>query len=306
MSSRQLRKLQKQRELEQAKEIAAQGSEESEEEDAPSPVAAKPRASLFAALGGDDDNGEDEDEQEEDNEKNQDDSVKQGPEPEQTPAPSAAGKKKKKKKKKAKAQAQVQAKLEEDDADEIDKALAELKLSGRGPGAASTAEEIAAAGASLRANRLFGIDTHNLRAVNEMRKLFGREVIESANAEDEREQNNRRRRGAAQQQVDLETFLRGPPGAKRLPEVSLRRNVFIQGREYWPLASAGGLQMKLLDRAADGSHAEYAYVYDKDYDAIQAVFFAYVGMGDPMRIVYLLQQCRELLHQVYQRKHKSR
>lgn len=300
MSSRQLRKLQKQRELEQAKGAAENELDESDEDTAPSPVAAKPRVSLFAALGGGDDEDGDEDDMEDekqDDGEGQSQVVKEEEEDQShnTPEPGKKSKKKKKKKKKSdknKAKAQEKDEASEED---IDKVLEELKLSSAGGDADSSSSAAAAAvlATQRRINTLLGINTNHLKAINEMRQLFGRDIIESANAEEERENNNRRRRGPVQQQVDLETFLRGPPGAKRLPEVSLRRNVFIQGREHWPLRSAGGLGMKQLHKAADGSYTEYAYVHDKDYDAIQAVFFAYVQIGDPMRIVYLLQQCRK-------------
>ncbi|KAF7545467.1 hypothetical protein G7Z17_g9140 [Cylindrodendrum hubeiense] len=62
MSSRQLRKLQKQRELEKTQDLGAQSSEESDDDHAP--VIAKPRVSLFAALGGDEDEGHDEEDDE--------------------------------------------------------------------------------------------------------------------------------------------------------------------------------------------------------------------------------------------------
>jgi hypothetical protein len=300
MSSRQLRKLQKQRELEQAKGPAGNELDESDEDTAPSPVAAKPRVSLFAALrGGDDeegDEGELEGEKQDDGE-SQSQAAKEEEDEDQSHNPPESGKKSKKKKKKKKG-GKNKAKAQEKDGaseDDIDKVLEELKLGSAGGDADSSSSAAAAAVLAIqrRINTLLGINTNHLKAINEMRQLFGRDIIESANAEEERENNNRRRRGPAQQQVDLETFLRGPPGAKRLPEVSLRRNVFIQGREHWPLRSAGGLGMKQLHKAADGSYTEYAYVHDKDYDAIQAVFFAYVQIGDPMRIVYLLQQCRK-------------
>ncbi|KAG9257572.1 transcriptional repressor TCF25-domain-containing protein [Emericellopsis atlantica] len=284
MSSRQLRKLQKQRELAGNTDAAPAAEASSSEDDSPGPVpAAKPRVSLFAALGGDgDENGDDDDEPEEE------------PQPDSEPTEQQASqsaiktskKKKKKKKKAAKAKAQVEAAAENDDEDEIDKAILELKLAA--PRAdASTGQ--AQPEPQQRINELLSINTHHLRAINEMRQLFGREVIESAAAEEQREASNTRQRRGGQQNVDLETFLRGPPGMKKLPEVSLRRNVFIQGREHWPRATAGGLTMEVLEKRADGT-TEYAYVHDNRYDAVQTFFFSCVQMGDPMRIVHLLAQ----------------
>ena len=285
MSSRQLRKLQKQRELEQ-KDASVQESEESGEDEGPVPVA-KPRVSLFAALGGDGDGDEDEgDDQDEGNPQEEEEAF-------QPLQPAKKSKKKKKKKSKAKTAASAPEPIAEDGdqggEDEIDKAIKELQIKQQHGDQGSSEEP---AGDARRINKLLSINTYNLKAIHEMRSLFGRDVIESANAEEE-QGNNRRRRGGVHQQVDLETFLRGRPGEKKLPEVSLRRNVFIQGREHWPRQTAGGLTMKQLRKAEDGSFTEYAYIHDKEYDAIQAFFFSCVQMGDPMRMVYLLQRVRE-------------
>jgi hypothetical protein len=115
-------------------------------------------------------------------------------------------------------------------------------------------------------------------------------VMEAADAEEEQDQHQRRRGGLIQQQVDLETFLRERPGAPKLPEVTLRRNVFVQGREHWPRESAGGLTMKEIQKAPDGSWAEFAYSYEKNYDTVQTAFHRSVASGDPMNLVHLLKQ----------------
>ncbi|KAH6997153.1 transcriptional repressor TCF25-domain-containing protein [Ilyonectria destructans] len=279
MSSRQLRKLQKQRELEETQETAAHNSDESD--DGQSPVVARPRASLFAALGGDDDDGHDED-----------DEVEAEPQPTQEVSevqPPAGGKSKKKKKKKKKAKvAQDATDVNDDEEDEIDRAIKELNITTKvNPESAAAARTAQAA--TRRSNELLAINPYHLKAVNEMRNLFGRDIIMSAEAEEEQERI-RRQREPRQREVDLETFLRGPPNAKKLSEVSLRRNVFILGREHWPRQTAGGLTMKEVKKAEDGSWTEYAYVHEGDYDAVQAFFFGCVQMGDPMRMVHLLQE----------------
>lgn len=307
MSSRQLRKLQQQKELEKARQDLEQGPDESEDSDEPVQLAPKPRPSLFAALGGDGDDAQvdDEDDEIEDNAV-----VSQ---PVDTPSendnkiiPTNSSKKskmkRKKKGKKAKAPStgvHTPQKDNHDEAeDEIDKAIKELKLStntgkASGVGAVADDDKTESLKLQLRMNELLSINPYHLRAVNEMRNLFGREVMESANAEEQQEQQNRRRRQPVQQQVDLETFLREPPGAKRLPEVSLRRNIFVQGREHWPRQSAGGLTMAEIEISPDGLWTEYAYLHDKDYDAMQAFFFACVQIGDPMRLVHLLKRTRK-------------
>ncbi|KAH7320224.1 transcriptional repressor TCF25-domain-containing protein [Stachybotrys elegans] len=287
MSTRQLRKLERQRELEKATQATREEPKDSDEEDELIQPAAKPRASLFAALGGDDEEDQDDEDEE--------DQVPQEPKQASpaTEAPLSSKKSKKKKKKKGKKQASsttdatgIPPEKAGTDEDEIDKAIKELQLdtnAARGSGG----HEI---NTRRRINELLKINTYHLKAVNEMRNLFGREAMEAADAEEGQEQN-RRRRGPVQQQVDLETFLRGTPGAKRLPEITLRRNLFIQGRDHWPRQSAGGLTMKEVQKVADGSWTEYTFCHDREYDTIQTTFFALVQMGDPMRLVYLLKEC---------------
>ncbi|KAF5569694.1 transcription factor 25 [Fusarium phyllophilum] len=274
MSTRQLRKLQKQRELEEIQILVEKSSGESDREN--EPVAPKPRVSLFAALGGDDD----------DEAQDEDEDLQQQQQPEEdateTKLPSTSGKSKKKKNKRKKSKAKAAA--PEEDEDEIDKAMRELNIKASTPANTSTSENTASQTRGI--NELLSINPYHLKANNEMRSVFGRDVIESAAAEEEQERNSR----PVQREVDLETFLRGPPGAPKLPEVSLRRNVFIQGREHWPKQSAGGLTMKEVAKAEDGSFAEYAYVHDQSYDALQAFFFRCVQIGDPQRMIVLLKE----------------
>lgn len=288
MSSRQLRKLQKQRELEETlvKHIdeSAEG-EESEDEPAP---AVRPKPNLFAALGGDDADGEaDEDEDDEGG------AIIEPVASEPKPAGSAKkNKKKKKKSKKAAAAATEEAEAAGgSEEDEIDKAIKALKISNTGKGVSAQDEDKLRR--AVASNSIFEINTYHLRAINEMRNLFGREIIESAQAEEERqqqEQQQQMRRGA-RTELDLETFLRTqPPNAKKLPEVSLRRNIFIQGRDQWPAQSANGLTMKEIAKAADGSSTEYAYLHEGAYDSLQSLFFACVQIGDPMRMVNFLKR----------------
>ncbi|KAJ5011465.1 Ribosome quality control complex subunit 1 [Colletotrichum sp. SAR 10_99] len=278
MSSRQLRKLQKQRELEQLQETKA--AEDSSEDDEPEPAPIKPRQSLFAALGGGDDDDDDEVEKTDDTKEE----TKAEPEPE--PVPQPAKKKNKKKKKKAKKQA-AQSKDESEDEkdDEIDRALEELS-------AARKDESNAAANLAQRSrdvDELLQINTQYLRAINEMRALFGKEAIQTAQEEERAElEAARRAQRHTNQGVDLETALRGDP-RKKLPEISLRRNVFIQGKETWPRATAVGLVMKEIKKGTDGL-VEFAFVHEQAYDNVQIMFFSCVQLGDPMQLVQLLMR----------------
>ncbi|KAG6060338.1 hypothetical protein E4U32_003488 [Claviceps aff. humidiphila group G2b] len=286
MSSRQLRKLQQQKELERAQRVDQPQRDADKSDDVQEAVqtTAKPRPNLFAALG-----GEDEDAGEEDDDDGQDAGPSLTAQDDEAAEPSAKKSKKKKKKKSKKAKSATAA---ADDEDEIDRAIKELQSkskSGAGSHSHGQSGQDGSFGPRKRMNELLSIDTHHLRAINEMRSLFGREVIESANAEEQHQEQGNRRRQRMHQEVDLETFLREPPGAKKLPDVSLRRNVFIQGREHWPCQSAGGLTMSKIGESSDGLSTEYAYVHEKEYDSMQAFFFACVQIGDPMRMIHLLK-----------------
>ncbi|SPO03929.1 related to transcription factor 25 [Cephalotrichum gorgonifer] len=281
MSSRQLRKIRQQQELLIARKPEEDG-ESGEEEEVP---LARPRASLFAALstGNDDDDDDDandnEDAEEREGVADRDD--------EQTP-PAATPKKKKKKKKKAKGKKkQGPSDTTNPDEDEIDRALKELNIQPR----ASPGGGVSPGGGPAREGPgVLEINPYHLRAVHEMKSLFGREVIEAARLEEEAEAHAARRRmlHGGQREVDLETYLKGDPG-KKLPEVTLRRNIFIQGKDNWPRAAAGGLVMREVGNNGDGS-TEFTFVHEKQYDAAQTIFFHCVGVGDPMRMVHLLKQ----------------
>jgi hypothetical protein len=292
MSSRQLRKLQKQRELEEAQNTPKLDQEEEEEDDDEvvdtKASNAKPRVSLFAALGGEDDDVDEEDQ----------DDINDAPTPavqdDQQPVSSeTSNNKKRKKKKKGKAKATSEAVPKPADEDEIDRALKELKLTNRQKAEKSAANP-PVVDKEARMNELMKINTQHLRAINEMRQLFGREVMETAQTEEEREQARAdRARAAGEQHVDLETFLRGQPGERKLPELSLRRNVFVQGREHWPMATSGGLTMELLKPGHGTMDNEYVFVHNEAYDSVQVSFFTFVMAGDPMQLVHLLHQHRK-------------
>ncbi|KAK2002509.1 DUF654-domain-containing protein [Colletotrichum falcatum] len=282
MSSRQLRKLQKQRELEQLQE--AKPAADTSSDDEPEPAIIKPRQSLFAALGGGEDEDDDDDDDEEKHATKQEE-VQQEPEPEVVSQP-AKKKNKKKKKKAKKAPTQDQpAKVSVDDEDEIDRALKELSIARNVDSAAS--DNLAQR--SRDVDELLQINTQCLRSINEMRALFGKEAIQAAHEEERAEQEAARRaQRGPNQQVDLETALRGDP-RKKLPEVSLRRNVFIQGKDTWPRATAAGLVMKEIRKGSDGL-TEFAFVHEQAYDNVQIMFFSCVQLGDPMQMVQLLMQ----------------
>ncbi|KAB5586177.1 transcriptional repressor TCF25-domain-containing protein [Coniochaeta sp. 2T2.1] len=297
MSSRQLRKLRQQQELlaqqkENTEHDAARGSGSGTDEyEEPPQVArpSKPKFSGFAALAGDDDDDNDDDEVEED----------EPAEPTKPPVdnstPVTKSKKAKKKKKKAKKTNTVvqeePSPAADNELDEIDRAIQELNLAKEVTSAETTAGPDSVAQASERVSQLLRINFQHLKVLNEMRRLFGKEAMETAEHEEETHTNathGRRQRQRVPQQVDLETFLRGPPG-KGIPEVVRRRNPFIEGKSTWPRATAGGLTMTTIgDSKADV--VEFAFAHDKTYGQVEAQFFFLVGMHDPQRLIFSLQQ----------------
>nr|CAD70314.1 conserved hypothetical protein [Neurospora crassa] len=288
MATRQMRKLQKQQELLRLKNEAEREDEESEDE----PIVTKPKPNAFAgfaAFGGGDDGDDDQDTEEETKE------AEDVPEP---VAPAKKSKKSKKKKKKGKkTESPAPEKEEEDDLDEIDRVLEELKLKDNKNPVSDIATSNTANSTS-QINELLRVNFQHLKAINEMRKLFG-SAIEAARAEQAAEANSRQQqRGAARQNVDLETFLSVPPavqqqlGKRSMFETVLRTNPFIEGKKTWPRDSTRGLKMVRVTESFNGEPgvAEFAFAHDKTYDALEGNFYGLVQMYDPMQLVYFLSR----------------
>jgi len=281
MSSRQLRKLQQQRELEQAQLQVQAEEEESEGE----PVAlTKPKPSLFANLAALEDENQDED-GDEDEEKDD------APEPVVAATPPSAAKKAKKSKKKKKGKkakdATAESEAPKEDVDDIDAALRELAL--RKPAGGEHGDTRLTVDPEYeRVCALLGINTQHLKVANEMRNLFGKAAVEVMEEPGGRAGRRPRQRGR-NEQVDLETALKGhhQPG-KGLSELTLRRNVFIQGKDDWPRATTGGLTMAVVDDKTDDGTVEFRYVHDKAYQTLQQTFQGFVEMGDPQNLIGLL------------------
>lgn len=306
MSSRQLRKLQQQKELEEAARRAEEEAqaEESEEESPPTPP--KSKASLFANLAALEDEQQDEETHSD---------VEPLSEPEEVPKPAsrslhcstgesdaycdiAKAKKSKKRKKKANNKGKDKPAEKEDASDDIDAALRELSLQNpktegwhdSEPTFDPQYEKIC---------ELVRIQTQHLKVANEMRTLFGKAALENHDDAGGPVGRGGRRPGprGQPQQVDLETALKGQhlPG-KGLPEVTLRRNLLIQGKDDWPKGTTGGLTMEIVDdlRQHDGT-IEFRFVHDKTYQAVQQHFQGDVEIGDPQRLIVLLTQNRTSL-----------
>lgn len=292
MSSRQLKKLHKQQELLRLQNLANDEDGSSEEEVAPP----KPKASVFAgfaALGGDNGNDDGNDDAEEHEEQEEAEAEKEDELAEPVPTP-AKKSKKSKRKKKAKNSSAVPAdgpdqKSKDKEIDEIDEALRELSMKSASQ---ASAGQNAQGSYDAKLARLLSISFDHLKVINELRAMFGQETIDSVRNQEETQARDDRRRnrraGPQQMQVDMETYLKGRPGEK-IPEVVLRKNPFVQGKEHWPKASAGGLKMEAVtDERVEPT--EYRFSHDKGYEMLEMQFFGLVDMMDPMRIVHFVHQ----------------
>lgn len=286
MSSRQLKKLQKQKELLKLQELAGNDEESSEEEVAP----LKPRTSAFAgfaALGGDD-NDDDTDEKSDQEGNGHGQEVEQEEEEVPNPAPAKKNKKPKKKKKAKKVENAPSEEKEDKNKgglDEIDLALKELSLK---PQPQTTAGHETHANYDVDLARLLSVNFDHLKVINELRAMFGQETIDSVRSQEETQARDDRRRNQRRGHIDvnMEMYLKGRPGEK-IPEVVLRKNPFMQGKDFWPRASAGGLKMQAVtDERVEPT--EYRFTHDRSYGLLEMQFYSLVDMMDPMRIVHFV------------------
>jgi len=287
MSSRALRKAQREREeQEQLRRLQEEHEEQDDEseQDEETPAAAPSKQSLFAMLN--QDSAEDDVDGAEEGDIPQEDSEDEPEKPAVTqaaPKQSTKSKKKKKKPKKAPSAAKSDPSL-----DDIDLALKSLSTKGSGTATpANTADPN-----TNQICQLLSVDTSSLHAANEMRRLFGRAAIDADNDDDNNNAGARRRNRGGAQQAGLAAALGRRPGqggrSDGLAALSRRRNIFIQGKEEWPVATSGGLGMEIIEKRSDGT-VEYAFVHNRMYQDVQGQFDTCVASMDPQRMVLLLQ-----------------
>lgn len=292
MSSRALRKLQREQEHQQRLQHAqTRDDQSSKSEDDEAPIETK--QNLFSMLNGDNESEEDNRSDTAGEEAKADLSVsRENIEPPQSSA------KRKKKKKKGKAQAPPPSlgktnghvtKASTQQSDEIDLALESLSVNTKSSNRTHAKNE---ANESMKTlHNLLAVDTRNLNALNEMKRLFGNVVLE-ADDRGAAAAGAGRRRGRGPQQLDLGGALAGrnAPGGRGqgLAGLALRRNVFMQGKEEWPRATSGGLGMELVEKHSDGT-IEYRFVHSGAYQDVQRQFVACVESMEPERMIQLLQ-----------------
>lgn len=289
MSSRALRRAQRELEEKQIAERLAQEKREDEEEESEEEIVPKAKAkpSMFAMLG-DADDGQDDDESDEHEESDSAADAKT------IPAPTKSKKNKKKKKKgKSKGKApdasanSITGKAPSG-LDEIDQALMALELTSHAQPGSNTEDQASAVSEEMKQLcSVLSIDTTHLHAANEMKKLFGRAALQ--NTDDEPRQRQRGQPGG----MGAAIAGRNAPGGRGLASLGLRRNIFIQGKEEWPRATSGGLAMEVVEKRADGT-VEYRFVHNRTYQEVQQQFQVNVGLMDPERMVQLLQLNRKL------------
>ncbi|KAL9126969.1 MAG: hypothetical protein Q9217_004075 [Psora testacea] len=169
--------------------------------------------------------------------------------------------------------------------DEIDLALKSLSTSSRDDSTKSVGVILDEGNALLY---LLAVESKHLNALTEMKRLFGNVVME--NEEDSPAVPRRRTR--APQQVDLGGALtaRNSPVSRGqgLKGLALKRNCLIMGKEEWPQATSGGLGMELLEKMEDGT-VEYRFIHNSIYQDVQRQFESCVESMDPQRMIAMLQ-----------------
>lgn len=310
MSSRVLRKLQKEQEQEkQLAALRAEAEDDNESEDEHSSsigVKSRPVTNAFDMLEGADDDAESEPEEaNEENEETDQKSGSIGPDKptasSSTPSNLAATKKKKKKQKKGKDKSISQDTKDNaiDDMDEIDRALKELSTkhdqqSVRGGGVSGDHEEDSDERLwEILATKRLGIDSRNLNPVNEMKSLFGNIALEGSTSSRGSPRAPQRQRDQNQQGgLDLETALTGrhSPASKgkELGALANRRNVFVQGHNDWPLGTSGGLSMK-SEGTLNSFEKHFSIVHSTTYMEVQREFRQCVESMQAENMIQLLR-----------------
>ncbi|MCJ1403480.1 hypothetical protein MMC11_006703 [Xylographa trunciseda] len=139
--------------------------------------------------------------------------------------------------------------------------------------------------------QLLATDTKYLNALNEMKILFGNVVLEDEDVEaGAPAQGRRRERGRRNLDLGGALAARNSPVSRGqgLVGLALRRNVFMIGKESWPKATSGGLGMIVVDKPWDLT-TEYAFVHNSVYQDVQKQFHTCVESMDPQRMIQLLQ-----------------
>ena len=301
MSSRALRKLQKQQELLKRPEDVV-NDDESEVEETPKPQALNAFDMLIEA----DDTDDVEAETSLSTESNDPNVMEAAKQSNNEPSASTGAKKnkaRKKKKQKTKGGKDKQSEVVNGKTklaakavqlDEIDLAIKSLPTKSRNGSYAYSNAQVNDGEAEV--SLLLGIDSRQLNVMNEMKRLFGKVVLEE-DGEGSGIQGPGRRRGRGPQHHDLGTALAGRNSpvsrGQGLAGLALRRNVFMIGKEEWPKATSGGLGMEVDGKLINGI-TRYRFVHNPVYQDVQSQFEECVDSMQPRRLIALLQFNREI------------
>ncbi|KAH0548417.1 hypothetical protein GP486_007953 [Trichoglossum hirsutum] len=166
--------------------------------------------------------------------------------------------------------------------DEVDMALRSLALKNAGTTNPSSQFPTELVRNSEHLCKLLSINTQNLDATNEMRRLFGRVILDTDDGNNRAIAGGGRGRGGR-------GGLAGTAAGRRAGGTGfgLRKNAFIQGKDTWPQATGGGLGMEIVEKKEDGT-VEYKFVHNIAYRDVQRQFFMCVESLDPERMIQLL------------------
>lgn len=295
MSSRALRKLQKQQEQEVAKASHEVSDEELSDDELRNFQPAPTKFNAFDLLGSQDaEDGSG-------SETSLPESVQTLQKP-STPSKPIETKKKKKKKKRAKNSTGGTENHKSDtpgpqepELDEIDRAL--QALSTKNP-LQTDERNLVTRGNTVNErlseefDKLLAIDQRRLNAINEMRKLFGNVVFEHTNETTSTSTSRRNRH----QPMDLGQALTGRYNpvsrGQDLAGASLRKNILMQAKDEWPRATSGGLGMEVVNKLPSGQ-TEYKLVHNTAYKDAQRQFEICVESMEPERIIHHLHYNRK-------------
>ena len=293
MSSRALRKLQREQEQQQQLEKANEGSsQDGESEEAIVESKAQNAFDMLIedAEAEDDESAKAQSSETEDNPAERTQKEDASPPPAKTKSKGKSSKKKNKSKKvgeNEQAKNPTKSKNTMPQLDEIDQALQSLSTKDRDGTYAFT--NATADDGYEDLHRLLAVESKHLNALNEMKRLFGNVVLEG---DDDAEAPGRRHGRRQQRNLDLRGALAAQNSrvsrSQGLAGLALRRNVFMLGKEEWPKATSGGLGMEVVEKQNDGI-TQYRFVHSTAYQDVQKQFQSCVESMDPQRMVQLLQ-----------------
>ncbi|KAI9727084.1 MAG: hypothetical protein M1828_007285 [Chrysothrix sp. TS-e1954] len=290
MSSRALRRAQKEREQKDAEQKQSTSDlEDSDDDEVDGPP--KSHTSAFALLEHVDDEIDEERASQNDSEGSTHEEdphlITETAATIRTPT-SSRKKKKKKKQSKANGTSTSATLTKSTGVDDIDAAL--KALSTKPTVAVSPQETVAPDAGLVEACRLLSIDTQHLHVSNEMKRIFGRGAFSVDREQNEAAAANTRH-ATEEGGITIREAVSGrqTPGGAGLPAMARKRNVFVQGKEEWPKATGGGLGMELVEKSKDGLSVEYRFTHNTQYQATQNEFNTAVATMDVNALVHMVR-----------------